>query len=746
MIIYNTKIKGSNVREVYEQYGEDVFSRRGIEKATGTQTAPTLWVYLRAIGRALGKPCGAAEAKAKMWRWDDSQLTRLDARPAYEMFKAGLSIGQAVAVYRAAMVDAVLWDRGYGSPSSPKAMVIWEGLRRKWTTREILLVARAYPSGFLPKDALKAAKMRLSIQGGFWRILQRGMPKRLERLAYRALSRMEPGVRSYCAVLGAAVTEERVGGRNGAGFWEVLRELLSWKTSALVAEWGSPKMRWGVLGVAVDPKATVSPLPGTSGTAAKELAAMAVREYWDGSRIGDDLLRPMANMLAAFGKKAADMVPVLGGRGHEYTEGLRFYGSTHDAGQFTPSSDPAVARAAGDYILGHRKALKDRFVQDREAAQQEAKLILSNFTPEMAKLGWREAVKACRANEYGPDVPPAVATVCSEVNVSKEMAIQFVSWLNSHPAKKESRLPDARVTGAEVGLEGDWEFRKLSDGDLRGPILGLYTDCCQHPGGAGASCAAHGWTSPNGGFYVVLHGGRIVAQSWAWRADRVVVMDNVEALRGHQDGALALYRAAAEKMLRADETLDAIHVGEGYDDAGVRDLPIAVAVNPKDYSGYRDSHLQRLLMARASLPEARRSDAISLSDLLAIEREAYPAHMQELQSCQRWAEVADYACPDNWQLVVLGKPRRWYAILAVCGSMAEAVDIAKVPGTATVPWRTLASEIRRRGIHRIRLDARKATSWRVIRGLAPKLGFRIESESTWKWEEDEMVQMTIVVQ
>jgi len=37
-------------------------------------------------------------------------------------------------------------------------------------------------------------------------------------------------------------------------------------------------------------------------------------------------------------------------------------------------------------------------------------------------------------------------------------------------------------------------MRKLSREDPRGLFLGKYTDCCQHPGGTGESCAWHGAT------------------------------------------------------------------------------------------------------------------------------------------------------------------------------------------------------------------------------------------------------------
>jgi hypothetical protein len=576
------------INQLVADYGHDVFTGVGARKylKSSAQSAPTMWVYLRAIGRDLGAPCGTAEARA--WGWDEAQHgRRLDARPAIEMFRHGLSIGQTVAVYRKAVKDR-LWERGYGSPHSPSAMVVQEALRRKWTAAQLADVGHAYQSGRTPKDAPKAARQRLSLRGGVWRITRSDrfpdlgeLPAQIERLALRAISRLEPGVRSYCAVLGAAVTAMWDSRAVAPGaFWESLRTQLTRKTSALAAEWGSPKLQWAALGVKVDHKATVVPPPGCSGRAAKELVSL----LWDTP--ADDTLKPMAVLLAAFGKDAKVMVTLLGG-------------SVHDAGQFTPSVDPAVVRAAGQFVLGHRKALKDRIAQDPVAAKQEAVLLLSNFAPEMAVMSWKEAVVACRANEYGPDVPGPVAAVASELALSRERAIDYVAWLNSHPAKAKSNLPAVKVGGSEAGLEGEWTFEKMSDTDLRGPLLGLYTDCCQHPEGAGAPCAEHGWVNPDGGFYAVRYRGRIVAQSWAWRSGDTVVMDNVEALSAtYMEGVLALYVEAAKRMLAADPKLRAVNVGQGHDDVGVGGLSLAVPVYPVGYNGYRDSHTQRVLATR----------------------------------------------------------------------------------------------------------------------------------------------------
>ena len=75
---------------------------------------------------------------------------------------------------------------------------------------------------------------------------------------------------------------------------------------------------------------------------------------------------------------------------------------------------------------------------------------------------------------------------------------------------------------------GDWKFYTLDRMDVRGPFLGNYTNCCQHPTGAGASCALYGTTEPTSGFVVLEYRGEIKFQSWIWRDRSELVFDNIE--------------------------------------------------------------------------------------------------------------------------------------------------------------------------------------------------------------------------
>lgn len=135
---------------------------------------------------------------------------------------------------------------------------------------------------------------------------------------------------------------------------------------------------------------------------------------------------------------------------------------------------------------------------------------------------------------------------------------------------------------------------------------------------------------------------------------------------------------------------------------------------------------------------------IGVADIVAIERVAYPAHMREMSDCRSMSDIAEYAECSKRQLRILGMAGHWYAILAKhCGGSAECVDLAKVPGSPTVPWLDIVATLRAMGVTTITLDAREGTSYELICAYAAKLGIRIVSDSVWDWNGEMMHEMRI---
>jgi hypothetical protein len=184
--------------------------------------------------------------------------------------------------------------------------------------------------------------------------------------------------------------------------------------------------------------------------------------------------------------------------------------------------------------------------------------------------------------------------------------------LSLQPLRSSRETPtvlplDAVFTDAATGVRGYF----LPRTDPRGIQAGVFTDCCQHPTSAGASCAYTGQMHPSSGFFVVEDAhGTILAQSWVWAADGAtaqdgttappgVIFDNIEArIAGRQDGATAI-RAVY------DQAADALADRFGRVLIGARnDIPCddLMLLNTEDhldsatigYTGYNDSSGQRL--------------------------------------------------------------------------------------------------------------------------------------------------------
>jgi hypothetical protein len=275
----------------------------------------------------------------------------------------------------------------------------------------------------------------------------------------------------------------------------------------------------------------------------------------------------------------------------------------HTLGLITPS--PTFSRWL---VRVAAKAIRTRVAQGEFDSLGMLRVIGTRWQDHWEKLSFAKARE--EAAKLAVAFIGEAAPACAEAQLHEEQAIEYKQWLDDHPPEEDAsaRIPYVRVTGADIGLEGDWVFETLRPKDPLGPLLGLLTDCCQHPRGEGAACAAHGYMSPLGGFVTVRYKGRVVAQSWCWRGSSpysntldVLCVDNIEALgTAYTEGIMRLYKAAAERMIGVDG-IRTITVGADYDDAGVSRLPINPwLATPADYSGYRDSKKRQHLLAEVN--------------------------------------------------------------------------------------------------------------------------------------------------
>lgn len=160
-----------------------------------------------------------------------------------------------------------------------------------------------------------------------------------------------------------------------------------------------------------------------------------------------------------------------------------------------------------------------------------------------------------------------LAHVASELNLPQYKFEEFQEYWITRKHKESESIPYVSASDDT----GKYRMYKLNSDDPRGPLLGLYTNCCQYFGGAGSSCAKHGMEDPQGAFFVIERMGKIIAQSWAWRYNDIIVFDNIEALdKNYLDTIAKLYQEVSNKLL-GRLGINKVNVGSGYDDLGVKE-------------------------------------------------------------------------------------------------------------------------------------------------------------------------------
>jgi hypothetical protein len=298
-----------------------------------------------------------------------------------------------------------------------------------------------------------------------------------------------------------------------------------------------------------------------------------------------------AKLALIFGARAQNVVAANGG-------------SVHDAGVNLP--DPMkIEKEEAEFLFRHRTQIND------------AARIIGNWSYVSDQGGnlhmpLKELAAIASSMLYKNVRHSALAVECTKHGLDQN---QFESVQGRWQLKGWETIP-----AVSVEVDG-YRMYRLDFDDPRGIFLGVYTDCCQYPGGAGEACAWHGQSSPEGAFFAVEKHGKIVAQSWVWRVGATVCFDNVEAKSGlHGQAVLvALYSAAAEKLC-GKLGITTVTAGLGFDDAQLTgQFPEVAAVDRKlpGYYGYTDARSQVLLHGTAAvLPAGELNDYMIVPQLV----------------------------------------------------------------------------------------------------------------------------------
>jgi hypothetical protein len=219
--------------------------------------------------------------------------------------------------------------------------------------------------------------------------------------------------------------------------------------------------------------------------------------------------------------------------------------STHDAGQDLVRL--SIEESHSEFLLEWRKlAWKTRGASLQYCSQYTEIRVHMGVPQTLNEL--KLAAALCQYRNVTEKTRP-VAEICAKYNLGEPEFNTYCRLFGS-PQADHSTIPGTRITGTEIGLEGDWLLERLATDDLIGPFLGLATNCCQHLHSAGADCARKIWTDERSAAWVVRYNGGIVAQSYVWRDQSSLVIDSIEALGGaYVEGIAKLYQKAVNQII-----------------------------------------------------------------------------------------------------------------------------------------------------------------------------------------------------
>jgi hypothetical protein len=187
-------------------------------------------------------------------------------------------------------------------------------------------------------------------------------------------------------------------------------------------------------------------------------------------------------------------------------------------------------------------------------------------------------------------------------NASFQKALDFIKEGN---LKKSNNMPPINF---DIEIKGKkYNFAALPANDMRGFLLGKFSNSCQSIGDNSEKCVLDGMNKPSAGFYIITDNkGKIRAQSYAWLAGEggekptSLVLDSFEHL-GKEDKQLftPIMNKLKEELHKQDLNL---YVGIGGQTPSITIEPV---VHPlpieKDFYIYGDS--QKVYPITAELPE-----------------------------------------------------------------------------------------------------------------------------------------------
>ena len=330
--------------------------------------------------------------------------------------------------------------------------------------------------------------------------------------------------------------------------------------------------------------------------------------------------------------------------------------STHDAVYWLPENLPENKRESFRSFVQRNLLYDDINGKKQVRPLSEMEIISKNWQylkPEDEKLKYKDILAICQSRKYVDQENEQFATEAAKWGISES---EYKNWEGVYQAGLN--VPEPFDSSKEFKF-GKYTGKFLPRDDVRTGFFGGYTDCCQHFGGVGSTCAISTVKDPYSQLFVIENDkGRIIAGSWVWENTegkyRDVCFDNIEAIGEYAQNPLVtkIYDMAG-RYLTEEANCRKVTIGLGYQDADVSKYKETEAILlPKQYNNkYSDAKGTQVLLAEN--PKARPLDKtqeskrfirdvcfLDIDAMDNISEQCFPEGDQQLQAPDRMSGLA----------------------------------------------------------------------------------------------------------
>ena len=205
-----------------------------------------------------------------------------------------------------------------------------------------------------------------------------------------------------------------------------------------------------------------------------------------------------------------------------------------------------------------------------------------------------------------------IADFCIDLGASEDDFNETLDLLANFAAASgknhKDRMPDVRIDGAALGLEGH-RLERVPHGDVLNLWIGKIVNCCNHLAGDGSDMARNQFSSPDNALYIIRdRRDRPVAKLSGWLSrEGNVVFNAWERKSDLEDFLLNRFAlAAAIQILQDNKKIDRVMLGAGP--LHPKSLPFSMAAQPeiagKTVGKTPDSDKQFVIADRKDLDSA----------------------------------------------------------------------------------------------------------------------------------------------